>query len=60
MSYLTGNFITEPGKKAIKEHKYKSGAYAPIDKLFNPFWMYSVNFLPTWMAPNLITLIGFL
>lgn len=60
MSYLTGNYITKSGLESIKEHKYKPGVYAPIDKLFTPFWNYTVELCPMWLAPNMITFIGLL
>lgn len=30
-----------------------------MDKVMTPFWEACVEFLPTWMAPNMVTLIGF-
>jgi hypothetical protein len=35
-----------------------SGSYTIIDNLLNHYWNYVVHFLPIWMAPNLVTLIG--
>ncbi|KAI9922999.1 hypothetical protein PsorP6_000107 [Peronosclerospora sorghi] len=49
------------GKKAlagIAAYKYKSGSYTYLDNVLNHFWTYSVQFLPIWMAPNLVTMIG--
>ena len=31
-----------------------------MDKLMTPYWEKCVTFLPMWMAPNLVTLIGFM
>jgi ethanolaminephosphotransferase len=31
-----------------------------MDKVMTPFWNHVVNYLPMWMAPNLVTLIGFI
>lgn len=31
-----------------------------MDKVMTPFWNWIVNYLPMWMAPNLVTLIGFI
>tara|TARA_B100000780_G_C21067735_1_gene429448 strand:- start:88 stop:1287 length:1200 start_codon:yes stop_codon:yes gene_type:complete len=42
----------------IATHKYKSGAYTPIDLFLNPFWQWCADFLPLWLAPNMVTLIG--
>lgn len=60
MSYLAGNYITDSGKKWIKEYKYKSGEYSLLDKLFNHFWEVVVTWCPAWLAPNTITLLGFI
>jgi hypothetical protein len=55
---LFGKYITEDGLKNIKNHKYQPGEYSAIDNLLNPFWVWIVEFLPMWMAPNLVTLLG--
>jgi ethanolaminephosphotransferase len=34
------------------------GSYTYLDNVLNHFWVYSVKFLPIWMAPNLVTMIG--
>ena len=34
------------------------GSYTYLDNVLNRFWTYSVQFLPIWMAPNLVTMIG--
>ncbi|CAI5717993.1 unnamed protein product [Peronospora destructor] len=49
------------GKKALEgiaAYKYKAGSYTYLDNVLNHFWTYSVQFLPIWMAPNLVTMIG--
>lgn len=43
----------------MKNYKYQSGEYSIMDKVLTPFWNKAVEFLPMWMAPNLVTLIGF-
>jgi hypothetical protein len=52
-------FITKKGAKALINYQYKSGGYSWLDNKMNPFWATIVEFLPKWMAPNLVTLIGF-
>jgi hypothetical protein len=42
----------------LKNYKYVSGEYSLLDNLLTPFWNTSVQYLPIWMAPNLVTLIG--
>jgi ethanolaminephosphotransferase len=43
----------------LKNYKYKSGEYSVCDKILTPFWNWCVELLPLWLAPNLVTLIGF-
>lgn len=52
--------LTKKGLDNIINHKYKPGTYTPLDNLLNPWWLYASNCLPTWLAPNLVTLIGFI
>uniref|UniRef100_M4BV39 Aminoalcoholphosphotransferase n=1 Tax=Hyaloperonospora arabidopsidis (strain Emoy2) TaxID=559515 RepID=M4BV39_HYAAE len=44
--------------EGIAAYKYKAGSYTYLDNVLNHFWTYSVQFLPIWMAPNLVTMIG--
>merc|ERR1711968_400742 len=50
--------LSIPQCDTIKNHQYKSGEYTYIDNILNPIWLRLTNFLPLWMAPNLVTLIG--
>ncbi len=67
-------FITEEGLKRLDEYKYVSGGYSWLDNKMNPFWVFFVdNLVPDvnyqfffysylflkWMAPNLMTTLGF-
>jgi phosphatidylglycerophosphate synthase len=53
--------ISRPGLEMIANHKYKSGVYTPLDLLFYKIWWTPVaSLLPKWIAPNLITFIGFI
>jgi ethanolaminephosphotransferase len=53
--------VSRAGLNAIAQHKYKSGVYTPLDLLFYKIWWTPVaSRLPAWLAPNLITFIGFL
>jgi phosphatidylglycerophosphate synthase len=29
-----------------------------MDNVMNPFWLWIVEFMPMWLAPNMITLLG--
>ena len=53
--------LPRSGLSAIANHKYKSGVYTPLDLVFYKIWWTPVaSRLPSWLAPNLITFIGFL
>lgn len=54
------NFITTEGLDQLKNYKYVSGVYSKLDYIIEPFWNKGAELFPTWFAPNLITLIGFL
>ena len=53
-------FITKEGLAALKNYKYVGGTYSWLDNKLNPFWFWLANQLPMWMAPNLVTFIGFI
>ncbi len=53
------SYISQNGLNNLKDYKYVSGGYTPLDCLMTPFWDAVVNIVPLWMAPNLITFIGF-
>jgi hypothetical protein len=51
--------ISDAGLAQLKAYKYVSGAYTPLDNFLNAYWWGKViDFVPMWIAPNLITLIG--
>lgn len=52
--------LTESGLDHIKKHQYKAGKYTPLDNFLNPYWLSLAEALPRWVAPNLVTLVGFL
>ena len=52
--------LTEEGLDHIKRHQYKAGKYTPLDNFLNPYWIQLAEALPRWLAPNLVTLVGFL
>jgi ethanolaminephosphotransferase len=55
---MSGGPLSKDGLAAIKNHKYKGGEYTPIDLILNHFWAASTEYLPMWMAPNIVTLLG--
>jgi len=52
-------FIDKAGLLRIQQHKYVSGSYTIIDNLMQPFWNRVARFIPHSIAPNMVTLIGF-
>lgn len=57
---LPKGFVNPEGLKQLKQYKYKSGKYTWLDNKMNPFWEWTVSLVPEWVAPNLITFVGWL
>ena len=55
----TRKYLSDKSLVGLKNYKYQSGEYGFMDYKMTPFWNACVEFLPIWMAPNLVTLIGF-
>lgn len=54
-------YISQEGEKGLKQFKYKGGSDSILYQyLWGPLaeWLVN-NVIPVWMAPNVITLIGF-
>ena len=43
-----------------KRHKYASSGKSLIEPLFVPWWNFAITLCPLWIAPNMITFLGFL
>ncbi|OAA80982.1 sn-1,2-diacylglycerol cholinephosphotransferase [Akanthomyces lecanii RCEF 1005] len=44
----------------LKSYKYSSVDKSPVSKyILGPWWNFFVTLLPLWMAPNMVTLVGF-
>lgn len=56
-----GPILTADARTGIKEkYKYSGGKYTPLDNFMNPWWIWVTDtFFPIWLAPNLVTMIGF-
>lgn len=52
------DFITEKGIQHLKEHRYVGGAYTSLDNTMNKFWTACIDYMPTYISPNMITFIG--
>ena len=58
---MAGGILGGSALRALKHHKYVSGGYTPLDHLFyKVWWDPALSLIPLWMAPNLITLVGFI
>lgn len=45
----------------LRAYRYRGIDKSPISKyILTPYWNWAVRLLPKWMAPNLVTLIGFM
>uniref|UniRef100_A0A915B9X2 diacylglycerol cholinephosphotransferase n=1 Tax=Parascaris univalens TaxID=6257 RepID=A0A915B9X2_PARUN len=58
--YVKGDCqLTQAEMERLGNHKYNAEDTSWLDELcMNRFWGYTVTFYPSWLAPNLITLIG--
>ena len=43
-----------------KRHKYASSGVSLVEPLFVPWWNFAITLCPLWIAPNMITFLGFL
>ncbi|CAN6655124.1 cholinephosphotransferase 1 [Trichomonascus vanleenenianus] len=44
----------------LKSYRYRSVDKSYLSKyILNPYWTWAAQFMPSWLAPNVITLIGF-
>ena len=50
--------LTAEHLENIKNCKYTTNDWTPMDNVFNPFWEFCTNSLSRRVAPNLITLCG--
>jgi phosphatidylglycerophosphate synthase len=55
------SIIPHQGLRNIAKHEYKGGEYTPLDMVCYKYWWDPVlNLIPLKMAPNLITILGFI
>ncbi|USW54096.1 Putative CDP-alcohol phosphatidyltransferase [Septoria linicola] len=53
--------LSEDGLKHFKTYKYSSVDLSPISHyILRHYWNFCVEYLPLWLAPNMVTLIGFM
>ena len=54
------SIISDRGLAGLKDYRYSGTDLSLTSKyIMQPYWRWSVNFLPRTMAPNLVTLVGF-
>ncbi|PNY26771.1 CDP-alcohol phosphatidyltransferase class-I family protein [Tolypocladium capitatum] len=57
----TAECISDEALIHLKSYKYSSVDKSPVSKyILGPWWNAFVEFLPLWIAPNMVTLLGFM
>ena len=51
-------YITPQGLENLKNFKYTTTGYSPVDNIMNHWWEFTVKQVPMWFAPNSLTVIG--
>lgn len=51
-------YLREKDLNSLDHYVYHSADYTLVETVLNPFWTWFASFFPSWMAPNMITLIG--
>jgi phosphatidylglycerophosphate synthase len=60
MALLGAPLLTPEGLARIQAKEYVPCTTTRLDDSLQPLWNCLVHFLPTWLAPNCITVLGFL
>lgn len=55
---LTSWVLSELSLQRVAAYKYAAGNSTPLELCLNHYWNWTVQFLPLWLAPNLVTLLG--
>ncbi|XP_072915858.1 cholinephosphotransferase 1 [Hemitrygon akajei] len=50
--------LSEAQLKRLEEHKYRASGRSLLEPPLQVFWGWLLELIPTWMAPNTITLLG--
>ena len=56
--YLLGKFASEQGSKDILKYTYQSSGYSDLELKFNPYYKFVHSFIPKWMPPSVISVVG--
>jgi len=58
---LYHSYLGQEVLEGFDQYKYNCKDTSPLSKyVMHPFWNRTVLFCPTWVAPNLLTLVGFI
>ncbi|KHN75245.1 Ethanolaminephosphotransferase 1, partial [Toxocara canis] len=61
MGLFDAQYLDEKQVKGFDNYKYSSVDTSPLSNyISHPFWNWVVKFYPLWIAPNVLTLAGFL
>ncbi|ORY86654.1 hypothetical protein BCR35DRAFT_277481 [Leucosporidium creatinivorum] len=56
----TSSYLTPERLRNLDSYSYSSQDLSPISNyILQPYWRFCASFLPPWLAPNTVTLIGF-
>ena len=55
---MPANILKPQQLVRLTEHKYSSSGATLLDPFMQKFWQWIVTKFPTWVAPNLMTVIG--
>lgn len=50
--------LTSEHLRGLKDHKYKADGVSITEVFLQPIWRKIVEFVPLWVAPNLLTFTG--
>ncbi|KAL2103678.1 hypothetical protein ACEWY4_000546 [Coilia grayii] len=55
---LPAGHLSGPQLKRLEEHRYSSAGRSLLEPSMQPYWEGLVARVPTWIAPNVITIVG--
>ena len=50
--------LTSTHLRGLKDHKYNAQGVSILEIFLQPFWRRIVEYVPLWVAPNLLTFAG--
>ncbi|KAI8912203.1 hypothetical protein PhCBS80983_g00199 [Powellomyces hirtus] len=54
------SYVSDEGLRNLRLYKYSSIDKSPVSQyILKPYWEFCTTLFPMWLAPNLITLLGF-